>query len=392
MTAAAAAMILSSGRYYALIGFEIHVKLATSTKMFSPSSAAPAQPTNSQVAPFDLALPGSMPFFNRTCLEAGVRAALGLNCQLNKISHFERKHYFYPDSSSGYQITQQRYPFASNGVFQYPLLLKKDKLKASTKYKVCNQLFYCYFIRFSFQFVDQPNSWIIKQCRIDRIQLEHDTGRSIHDETNCRTLIDFNRFGTGLIEIVTKPDIQSSLEGESFLRELNRLLLQYNICEQSGLETSVRVDANVSLHRKDTQPDGSRVEVKNLGSFIDVRQAIDFEIKRQEQLLSNNQPIIKETRTFDTNKHQTVHLRRKEDQIDYRFMIEPNLPPLYLFDNTESLKKSLTSVNIDDIRRNLPETPLEQRTKLLEQYKEFLTVEHMHELLRLDMLVSIDQR
>lgn len=136
MAAAAAAAILSNGRYYALIGFEIHVKLATSTKMFSPSSAAPAQPTNSQVAPFDLALPGSMPYLNRACLEAGVRAAIGLNCQLNKISHFERKHYFYPDSSSGYQITQQRFPFASNGFFQYPLLTKKDKLKMSTKYKV----------------------------------------------------------------------------------------------------------------------------------------------------------------------------------------------------------------------------------------------------------------
>jgi aspartyl-tRNA(Asn)/glutamyl-tRNA(Gln) amidotransferase subunit B len=134
MTAAAA--VLSSGRFYALIGFEIHVKLATHSKMFSPSSSAPAQPTNSQVTPFDMALPGSLPYFNRACLEAGIRAALGLNCQINKISHFERKHYFYPDSPSGYQITQQRYPFASNGLFHYPLLVKKDKLKSSTKYKV----------------------------------------------------------------------------------------------------------------------------------------------------------------------------------------------------------------------------------------------------------------
>jgi aspartyl-tRNA(Asn)/glutamyl-tRNA(Gln) amidotransferase subunit B len=104
--------------------------------MFSPSSSAPAQPTNSQVTPFDMALPGSLPYFNRACLESGIRAALGLNCQINKISHFERKHYFYPDSPSGYQITQQRYPFASNGLFHYPLLVKKDKLKASTKHKV----------------------------------------------------------------------------------------------------------------------------------------------------------------------------------------------------------------------------------------------------------------
>ena len=136
MAATAAASVLSSGRFYALIGFEIHVKLATHSKMFSPSSAAPAQPTNSQVTPFDLALPGSLPYLNRSCVEAGVRAALGLNCQINKVSHFERKHYFYPDSSSGYQITQQRYPFAYNGTFQYPLLVKKDKLKAGTKYKV----------------------------------------------------------------------------------------------------------------------------------------------------------------------------------------------------------------------------------------------------------------
>lgn len=236
--------------------------------------------------------------------------------------------------------------------------------------------------------MDQPNSFVLKQCRIERIQLEHDTGRSIHDEQQRRTLIDFNRFGTGLIEIVTKPDIQSSLEGESFLRELNRLLTRYDICEQSGLETSVRVDANVSLHRTGTEPDGSRVEIKNLGSFIDVRQAIDFEIKRQEQLLSQNQPIVKETRTFDTNKRQTIHLRRKEDQIDYRFMIEPNLPPLYLYDDKDNSVDQKRFVNVDAIKRHLPISPLEQRKQLLNQYKDFLTAEHVHELLRLDMLVS----
>jgi aspartyl-tRNA(Asn)/glutamyl-tRNA(Gln) amidotransferase subunit B len=193
-----------------------------------------------------------------------------------------------------------------------------------------------------------------------------------------------------LIEIVTQPDIQSSLEGESFLRELNRLLIRYNICEQSGLETSVRVDANVSLHRTDTKPDGSRVEIKNLGSFIDVRQAIDFEIKRQEQLLTNNDPIPKETRTYDTNKHQTIHLRRKEDQIDYRFMIEPNLPPLRIYDDQDKQNHRKDLVNIDEIKRNLPISPLQERTELLEKYKDFLTAEHLHELLRLDMLVSIE--
>ncbi len=193
-----------------------------------------------------------------------------------------------------------------------------------------------------------------------------------------------------MIEIVTQPDIQSSLEGESFLRELNRLLIRYNICEQSGLETSVRVDANVSLHRTDTKPDGSRVEIKNLGSFIDVRQAIDFEIKRQEQLLTNNDPIPKETRTYDTNKHQTIHLRRKEDQIDYRFMIEPNLPPLRIYDDQDKQNHRKDLVNIDEIKRNLPISPLQERTELLEKYKDFLTAEHLHELLRLDMLVSIE--
>lgn len=201
-------------------------------------------------------------------------------------------------------------------------------------------------------------------------------------------MIDLNRCGTGLIEIVTKPDIQSSLEGESFLRELNRLLLKYGICETSGLETALRIDANVSLHRTDTKPDGSRVEVKNLGSFIDVRQAIDFEIKRQEQILSANSSIEKETRTYDTNKHQTIHLRRKEDQIDYRFMIEPNLPPLYLYDDSDKHKYQKDLVNIDEIKRDLPISPLEERKEILEKYKDFLTAEHLNELLRLDMNVS----
>ena len=200
-------------------------------------------------------------------------------------------------------------------------------------------------------------------------------------------MIDLNRFGTGLIEIVTKPDMQSSLEGESFLRELNRLLLKYNVCELSTLETSIRVDANVSLHRTDTKPNGNRIEIKNLASFIDVRQAIDFEIKRQEQLLSNNELIQNETRTFDTNKRQTIRLRRKEDQIDYRFMIEPNLPPLCLYDDDKHIYQN-DFVNIDEIKKNLPMSPLEERQYYLNKYKEFLTSEHVHELVRLDMIVS----
>ena len=203
-------------------------------------------------------------------------------------------------------------------------------------------------------------------------------------------MIDLNRFGTGLIEIVTKPDMQSSLEGESFLRELNRLLLKYNVCELSTLETSIRVDANVSLHRTDTKPNGNRIEIKNLASFIDVRQAIDFEIKRQEQLLSNNELIQNETRTFDTNKRQTIRLRRKEDQIDYRFMIEPNLPPLCLYDDDKHIYQN-DFVNIDEIKKNLPMSPLEERQYYLNKYKEFLTSEHVHELVRLDMIVSFDR-
>jgi aspartyl-tRNA(Asn)/glutamyl-tRNA(Gln) amidotransferase subunit B len=163
--------------------------------------------------------------------------------------------------------------------------------------------------------------------------------------------------------------------------------MKYNICEQSGLETSLRIDANVSLHRIDTKPDGSRVEVKNLGSFIDVRQAIDFEIKRQEQLLINNSSIGKETRTYDTNKHQTIHLRRKEERYDYRFMIEPNLPPLCLYDDNDKQIHQKDFVNIDEIKRNLPISPLDERKELLNQYKDFLTAEHLHELLRLDMIV-----
>ncbi|CAF0863652.1 unnamed protein product [Didymodactylos carnosus] len=359
-------MTFLTNRFYSLIGFEIHVKLATKSKIFSKASALPARPTNTQVSLLDMSVPGSLPYLNRSCLEAGIRMAFGLHCSINKSSFLERKHYFYPDSPSGYQITQQRKPYAFNGFLEYPLIAKRDRLQA--------------------KYVPDKKE-IIKKCRIDRIQLEHDTGRSIHDEHDQRTLIDLNRSGTGLLEIVTHPDIRTSVEGESFLRELNRLLIAYNICEQSGLETPVRVDANVSVHEKNTKPTGFRVEIKNISSFVDVKNAVDFELKRQERMLLNAQPLCSETRTYDSNKRQTIHIRRKEEKIDYCFMPEPNLPPLYLYDDNDIMPTNNPNyINIDEIHRQLPLSPFKQREQMQIKYKDFLTTEHIFDLLRYEMM------
>uniref|UniRef100_A0A8C9KXY6 Glutamyl-tRNA(Gln) amidotransferase subunit B, mitochondrial n=1 Tax=Panthera tigris altaica TaxID=74533 RepID=A0A8C9KXY6_PANTA len=286
-------------KWAAVVGLEIHAQIASNSKLFSGSQVHFAAPPNSLVSFFDASLPGTLPVLNRRCVEAAVMTGLALNCHINKKSLFDRKHYFYADLPAGYQITQQRLPIAVNGSLAYSVCVGKKWRQVITK-----------------------------TVRIKQIQLEQDSGKSLHDELRSQTLIDLNR-----------------------------------------AEGQLRVDANISVHHPG-EPLGVRTEVKNLNSARFLARAIDYEIQRQINELENGCEILNETRSFDYKLGCTVPMRDKEGKQDYRFMPEPNLPPLLLYD-TASLPAGADPqqvINIDRIREQLPELPSETREKLIQQY------------------------
>lgn len=298
------------------IGLEIHARILSKTKIFSDaycydmSNSLP----NSNVTHFDLAVPGTMPTLNKRCIQAGLISALALKCSINGESRFERKHYFYADLPAGYQITQQRKPIAFNGTFKFPIINPKT-----------HKLTY-------------------KECRIRQLQLEHDSARSLKTESLSLklndslpqdfTLIDHNRTGLGLMEIVTEPDFETAFESYSFVRELALTLKSLDTCNANMSNGEFRVDVNVSCHKLDSQGNispGVRVELKNLNSFSSVLKATEIEIKRQKSLISSGKSVKRETRTYDSTNNKTVAIRTKEDKYDYRFMPEPNLLPLIVY-------------------------------------------------------------
>nr|XP_010595505.2 glutamyl-tRNA(Gln) amidotransferase subunit B, mitochondrial isoform X2 [Loxodonta africana] len=286
----------------AVVGLEIHAQISSNSKLFSGSQVHFAAPPNSLVSFFDASLPGTLPVLNRRCVEAAVMTGLALNCRINKKSLFDRKHYFYADLPAGYQITQQRLPIAVNGSLTYGVCLGKKRRQVITK-----------------------------MVRIKQIQLEQDSGKSLHDDLRSQTLIDLNRAGVGLLEVVMEPDMTCGEEAATAVREL-QLILQ-------ALGTS---QANMA----------------------------DYEIQRQINELENGGEILNETRSFDSTLGCTVPMRDKEGKQDYRFMPEPNLPPLVLYD-AASLPAGADSrqvINIDYIRERLPELPSVTREKLIEQY------------------------
>lgn len=301
------------------IGLEIHARILSNTKIFSDSNCSELINSlpNSNASNFDISLPGTMPTLNRRCVEAGLMSAIGLNCQINAMSKFERKHYFYADLPAGYQITQQREPLAFNGICKYPVINPKT-----------HKLLY-------------------KQVRIRQLQLEHDSARSLKTESlnfdnattkfpKNSTLIDFNRCGQGLMEIVTEPDFENAFDCYSFVRELALVLKSIGTCSANMSNGEFRVDVNVSCHKLDPTNkqlllDGVRVELKNLNSFSSVLKATEIEITRQKSLIKSDKLIKRETRTYDSIANKTIAIRTKEDKYDYRFMPEPNLLPLIIY-------------------------------------------------------------
>jgi aspartyl-tRNA(Asn)/glutamyl-tRNA(Gln) amidotransferase subunit B len=315
-----------SPRFQTVIGLEIHAQLNIATKLFSgcprPTSSFPKP--NTYVWPFDVGVPGFLPRLSQEAVQAAVLSAAATKCQIPHVSRFERKHYFYADSPLGYQVTQQRWPLAKDGVLLCQT--QSGSTKKSKKKKL--------------------GAGDTFSARIDRIQLEQDTGKTImmpRKDGTTDSLVDFNRAGSALIEIVFHPDLRSSTQAATVVETLRKLLRHIGTCDGKMEEGSLRCDLNVSVAPLGDDGDdddssdaellsrtGHRVEVKNLNSIRQVQQAAEYEAIRQVEAIMNDNPTSQETRTFEVKSGKTVVIRTKEGAKDYRFMPEPDLPPVVL--------------------------------------------------------------
>lgn len=311
----------SSGPWEVVIGLEVHAQVLSKAKLFSGASTCFEGSPNSNVSLVDAAFPGMLPVLNKHCVEQAVKTGLGINATINTFSMFDRKNYFYPDLPQGYQISQFYHPIVSNG---YLDVILSDE----TNYRV----------------------------HIERIHLEQDAGKSVHDLHPQNTCIDLNRSGIALMEIVTKPDIRSPEQAMAFVKAL-RLLLRYLGTSDGNMdEGSLRADVNVSI-RRPGQPFGTRVEIKNVNSIRFIGQAIETEALRQVHLLETGEEILQQTRLYDPNKGETRSLRSKEDATDYRYFPDPDLLPI-----------RLTQDYIDSIHKSMPELPNAKRKRFMEVY------------------------
>ncbi len=296
-----------------VIGLEVHVQVATATKLFCSCPYRFAAEPNTLVCPVCLGLPGSLPVLNRAALELGIRAALALGCRVAPRTRFDRKNYFYPDLPKGYQITQKDHPFALGGG------------------------------------VEIPSGRVIP---LERIHLEEDAGKSIHTGRG-ETLVDLNRCGVPLLEIVTLPEIRSPAEAHQYLDAL-KLALRYARVSECDMEKgSLRCDANISLRRPGVGELGAKVEIKNLNSFKAVERALAFEVERQAALLDSGGSVRRETRLWDEKKGETRPMRSKEEAQDYRYFPEPDIPPV-----------EIPPALVEEIRAALPESPASRLKRL----------------------------
>jgi len=314
--------------YQPRIGLEIHAELKTKSKMFCRCLNDPLEShPNINVCPICLAHPGTLPQINSEAVKKVLLLGLALNSEINRFSFFERKNYFYPDLPKGYQISQYQTPLCVGG--ELPLYL-------SDSAEIKN-----------------------KKIKIRRIHLEEDTAKLIHQEKPPATLVDFNRAGVPLMELVTEPVITNGLEARLFAEGLQLLLKELTISDADMEKGEMRVEVNISLSA--TSSLGTKVEIKNLNSFRSVEKAIDFEIERQKELLERGEKIVQETRGYDEDKNKTYSQRIKEEAEDYRYFPEPDLPPLILYgpDGLFDLK---------DLERELPELPWQKKERILKLY------------------------
>lgn len=298
--------------YFATVGIEVHVELKTNTKIFSNSLNGYGKMANSLTNVVDLGYPGTLPTLNEEVINLAIKAATILNCKIRKKMHFDRKNYFYPDNPKNYQITQARTPIGYDG------------------------------------YVEIEINGVKKKIEIEEMHIEEDTCKSAH--RGSKTLLDFNRAGVPLIEIVTKPCMASGEEAKLYLEKLRELLFYGNISDCKIEEGSMRADANVSLRRNLDAPLGTKCEIKNIGSISNVKLAIEKEIERQSKLLDNNESFKEQTRRFDDKLNDTILMRVKETGNDYRYFPEPDIPYVILTDEM-----------IDSAIKNLPMLPDERR-------------------------------
>ena len=289
-------MTINYDAYEIVIGLEVHAQLLTRTKLFCGDSAAFGGEPNTHVSPITLGLPGSLPRLNGKAVEFAIKMGLACHCEIERNNYFARKNYFYPDLPKGYQTSQHTTPICKGG------------------------------------WVRIRTSAGERDIHLNRIHLEEDAGKSIHDVIPDATAIDLNRAGVPLIEIVTEPDLRSGDEAYAYLTELRKTLRYLDICDGNMEEGSMRCDANVSVRLKGETKLGTKVEVKNLNSIRNVRRAIEIEAKRLIELLANGLPIEQQTRSFDAAEGTTFSLRTKEEANDYRYFTDPDLPPFQVTD------------------------------------------------------------
>ncbi len=304
-----------------VIGLEVHAQLLTRSKIFCGCSTAFGAAPNANTCPVCLGMPGVLPVLNEKVVDYAVRAGLALGCRVNETSIWSRKNYFYPDLPKGYQITQFDRPICEHGQIT----------------------------------VDTPAGE--KVIRVRRIHMEEDAGKSVHDQSAGESLVDLNRAGVPLLEIVSEPDLRSAEEAVEYLKGLRDILVYLGINDGNLEEGSFRCDANVSVMKKGTSEFGTRAELKNINSFRFIRQAIDYEISRQVELIEGGGKVVQETRLFDPGRGETRSMRSKEEAHDYRYFPEPDLPPL-----------QVTRARVDEAQKALPELP---RAKLARFQKAF---------------------
>ncbi|ASP27884.1 aspartyl/glutamyl-tRNA amidotransferase subunit B [Spiroplasma corruscae] len=302
-----------------IIGIENHVELKTKTKMFSDAPVSFGKSPNTNVNEIDLGYPGALPSVNKKGVELAILACNALNMKINGVLRFDRKSYFYPDLPKGFQITQQYHPIGKEGSLEIDVNGNK------------------------------------KVIEIERLHIEEDTAKQIHK--NGKTYIDYNRCGVGLIEIVSKPVIRTSEEAIEYVSKLRETLLFLNVSDVKMNEGSFRCDINISLRPFGFEGFGNKVEIKNLNSINNIKKAIDFEIKRQKELILNNILIDQETRRFDETIQETVLMRKKSDAVDYKYFREPNIYPI-----------TLDTVWIESIINNSPELADSKRRRYIEEY------------------------
>ncbi|HXQ24627.1 MAG TPA: Asp-tRNA(Asn)/Glu-tRNA(Gln) amidotransferase subunit GatB, partial [Candidatus Acidoferrales bacterium] len=302
--------------YEAVIGLEVHAELLTESKVFCGCSAKFGAPPNQNTCPVCLAMPGSLPVLNRRVVEFAIRAGLAVQCTIARNSRWARKNYFYPDLPKGYQISQYELPLCLGGR------------------------------------IDIETNGNAKSVRLTRIHMEEDTGKNIHDAHGDASLVDFNRCGVPLLEIVSEPDMGSAQEAGAYLRKLRAILQYLEICDGNMEEGSFRCDANVSVRPRGATELGTKVEIKNMNSFRNVERAIEYELKRQADVLNDGGRLVQETRLWDPDREITRPMRSKEFAHDYRYFPEPDLLPLIVSDAW-----------VDEVRRTLPELPDARRRR-----------------------------